>query len=94
MHTALGGRGKNSVCVIFNHPILGKIIPFNFHVDWVHLLSLFSLLPKINLTTIFFTWKNMVSHQVHLISWPLGIAFMYYEFLNWPCLLDETYNSL
>lgn len=53
MHTALGGRGKNSVCVsIFNHPILGKIIPFNF-LKLCLLAFIIFFTSKINLTTIF-----------------------------------------
>lgn len=88
VHRGPGSREPNYACVrIFNHPILGRIIRSNF-LRPCSLAFIIFFTSKISLTTIF------LCNQAYGITpnpsdfMAFRVAFMYYEFLNWQCLLD------
>lgn len=92
MHTGLGGREQNSVCVsLLNHPILEKIIRFNF-LRLCSLAFIISFSSKINLTTIFLHKAyGIIPNPSDFMA--IRVAFMYYEFLSCQCLLDGNFTT-
>lgn len=94
VHRGPGSRQPSPACVgIFNHPIWGRIIRSNF-LRPCSLAFIIFVTSKISLTTIFLCNKayGITSNPSDFMAF--RVAFMYYEFLNWQCLLDGNLQLL
>lgn len=88
VHRGPGSRQPSPACVsIFNHPILGRIIRSNI-LRLCSLAFIIFFTSKISLMTIFLWNKayGITSNPSDFMAF--RVAFMYYEFLSWQCLLD------